>query len=101
MQNINLLFGGDTKDVDIICVPSEIANKIGLIANDYFTWMHNNIDRHDYWILGKNKEKVLCYETESFVWWINNHCGQCDDKAGAYIVTQHTELVSEYLTVNF
>ena len=101
MQHINLLFGGDTKDVDIICVPCEIANKITSIAEAYFTWMHKNIEEHNYWILSKSKKKVLCYETESFVWWINNHCDRSDNKPPAYIVTQHTSLNAEYPIVNF
>lgn len=101
MRNINLLFDGNIDDVDIICVPCEIADNIVHIANLYFSWMHNNINEHSYWVLGKNGTKILCYETESFIWWINNQYNQPNCNKQAFVVLQHTHLNSEYSIVNF
>ena len=101
MKNINLIFDGAVDDVDVICVPSEIADNLLDVANLYFSWMHNNIDEHSYWVLGNNGTKILCYETESFIWWINNHYSQPGCNKQAFIVLQHTHLAAEYPIVNF
>ena len=101
MKNINLLFEGDVDDVDIICVPCEIADNISHVANLYFWWMHDNINEHSFWVLGDNGAKIPCYETESFIWWINNHYNQSSCNKQAFIVLQHTHLDAEYPIVNF
>ena len=94
MQNINLLFEGAVDDVDIIRVPKRIADNIESVTELYFSWMYLNIDKHHYWKLGKTGEKILSYETESFIWWINTHYSQSNEYA--QLVLQHTHLVPEY-----
>lgn len=99
MRNVNLLFEGDVDDVDIICVSSYVADNIDYVLNQYFGWMHFNIDKHSYWELDRDGVKILYYETDSFIWWLNTHYSQHDEQA--YIVRQHTHLVPEYPIANF
>lgn len=97
MKKINIVFDDVLDDVDIICVPEFVANEIARIVQAFFSWMYNN--DHEYWVVNAKGQKVLTIETESFIWWLNNHYINSNEQA--YIISQHGCFVPNYPTADF
>lgn len=99
MCNINLLYDDVLNDVDVVCVPACVAEDIMSVTQKFFSWMNNKDNIHDYRVTNAKGETVLVIETESFIWWLNEHFIKSDKKA--FIVSQHDEFNPDYPTAYF
>ena len=99
MQRINVMFGNDILDVDILIVPDHVADNIDDITQSFFEWMSNKGNSHEYWIKNSRGECVLALGTDAFLWWLNNH--YITTKEFAHMHEQHTRFCAEYQTAEF
>lgn len=97
MVNYNVLYENDKSDVDIICVPVLIADKMEILCQEFLDWLpyaKNDI----YWTV-IDGEKISVCETEGFVEWLNSK--YCDNIWPVAIINKHVHFVEEYKTIEF
>ena len=99
MKKINLLYGNDTSDVDILCVPNHIADNIENITQQFFNWMGDINNVHNYRRTNEMGEPYLEIDTEAFVWWLNNYYPHVDEIVA--IFEQHVDFCPDYPTAEF
>lgn len=97
MVNFNVLYENDKTDVDIICIPVQIADKMEFLSQEFLDWLPNATN-DIYWTIIEGQKCSVC-ETEGFVQWLNdNYCNNCQQVA---IINKHVNFVKEYNTVEF
>ena len=57
--------------VDIVNIPDEVAGNLDEVVNEFFKWMFDKTNNHEYWVIEENKKKYCSYSTEAFIDWIN------------------------------
>ena len=72
MKNINLVYGNDTDDVDILCVPDRVADHLEEIVQMFFRWMSDPDHSHNFWMMSPSDCRYLALDTTEFIWWLNN-----------------------------
>lgn len=97
MTYFNILYEDDKDDVDIICVPHFIANKMTILAQDFLDWLPN-AGEDIYWTVLDGRKVSVC-ETDGFVQWLNEN--YCRDTQKVFIVNQHVQFCDELGTVEF
>ena len=100
MEKVNVIFGDDICDVDIIAIPKDIAQIIDTLAGIFSEWLLKDAPQNDndYWVEINGK---ICsnLETKGFVKWLNSY--YCNNDNKAYIVEQHTIYCSKYKCIEF
>ncbi|SCJ29071.1 Uncharacterised protein [uncultured Clostridium sp.] len=71
-MRINICYD-DPHDIDIIDVPASIGKKIECVQKEFFIWMFDKNNDHEYWVIENGKKKYCSYGTLEFVEWINNN----------------------------
>ena len=99
MKYINLVYGDDYEDVDILRVPDEIADNIDNVMRDFFRWTEIPENRQQLLIKNLDGEMVVGIDTEEFLWWLNNV--KILDESKATIERQHTTLWQGYPIAEF
>lgn len=94
MPRINIVFDEDYGDSDIICVPQSVSDNIKHIPYDCSKWLYDNVNEHNFWSLAENGRKIVNFETESLIWWLNSFYIKDGEKA--YVIIQHVECNPEY-----
>ena len=99
LKLINLLYEYDYDDVDIICVPDNVADNIEETVQHYQSWMYQNIDKHSFWRLSASGYKVLSLGTDEFLWWLNEQCIKSGEKAR--LISSHVKFRDELPFADF
>lgn len=99
MKYINLVYGDDYEDVDILQVPDEIAENINNVMWDFFRWTDLPENKQQLLVTNVNGEIGVGIDTEEFLWWLNNV--RIFDGSTAVIVKQHTRLWQGYPIADF
>lgn len=70
-------FDEELEDIDIVDVPINAVDDLEKEQKEFFKWIFNKDNNHEYWIV-KNGEKTACsYDSEAFVKWFNEkHSGE-------------------------
>ncbi len=97
MTYLNVLYEDDKDDVDIICVPYFIANKITVLVQDFTSWLPS-ADDSIYWTIIDGRKTSVC-ETDGFLKWLNEN--YCRDTQKAFVVNRHVQFCDEFDTVEF
>lgn len=97
MVCFNILYEGDKEDVDIICVPNSVAEKITILTQMFLDWLPNAEDEI-YWETINGRKVSVC-ETDGFIKWLNTNYS--DDIPKSYVVTRHSKLCDEYDVIEF
>ena len=99
LSRVNIIYGLDYNDVDIIGVPSEMANIIDDIAQEFFCWLSVPKNGQRFLVKSDNGREVLSIDTREFVWWLNNVKIVGEPKAT--IILQHTSYNPQYPSADF
>ena len=99
MKNINLMYGNDTDDVDILCVPDRIADHLEEVVQTFFQWMSDKSHSHDFWLELPSGCRCLALDTTAFIWWLNNF--YLRDMEYVSVVKKHTKLCNAYPIADF
>ena len=99
LKLINLLYEYDYDDVDIICVPDNIADNIEETVQSYQSWMYKNIDKHSFWRFSASGCKILSLGTDEFLWWLNGQCIKSGEKA--HLISSHVKFRDELPFADF
>ena len=91
MKMINVVFDEVYNDVDLLRVPSEIADSIELVVREFNYWLSDPNNQKPFLVPYGNKRMVLGVGTNEFLWWLNHVKIIDGDKAT--IVKQHTLFV--------
>lgn len=69
---VNVVFDEESKDFDIIDLPSSLLENLNEFQNNFYKWLFNKKNDHDYWVY-KDGEKAYCsYRSDAFIFWLNN-----------------------------
>jgi len=80
-----LAFDEDLEDIDIIDVPNITIDNLEKIQTDFFKWIFDKKNDHDYWVI-KSGEKTSCaYDSLAFIKWMNEK----------YPVLGHVKLIEQ------
>lgn len=94
MKLINLTFGDDREDVDILSVPDCVCENIESITQEFFNWLENTKE-HGCWRETESGVPYLAVETKDYVEWLNKHyCNQDNDKVT--VVKSHVKYNPRY-----
>lgn len=88
MKMINVVFDEVYNDVDLLHVPSEIADNIELVVREFNDWLSDPKNQKPFLVPYVNKRMVLSVGTSEFLWWLNHVKIISGDKAS--IAKQHT-----------
>lgn len=97
MQRINIVYGEEYSDVDIILVPNIVAENLEKVGQEFLDW--SGQEGSDCWKMIDGR-KICCVDTEDFMRWIDKkyfireHCKTS-------IVKQHTTLDTTLPRVEF
>ena len=97
MIYFNVLYEGDKDDVDIICMPNNIAEKISALSQKFLDWLPI-ADSDIYWQILDGHKCSIC-ETDGFVKWLNEN--YCKNSQKVSIIKQHVKFVNKYNTIEF
>jgi hypothetical protein len=65
-------FNGDPTDYDIADLPEEAVTNFADFSSDFFDWLYDKNNEHDYWWLdSKGRKDAVCYRSEAFIEWLN------------------------------
>ena len=99
MKYVNVVFGDDLSDVDIISAPDDVAENIEDLGQQFCNWLSND-EAYEYRRVAENGIIYGILETNGFVTWLNRfHCGDIDEKA--VIVVEHTDIDFDLPIVEF
>ena len=99
MKCINLVYGDDYEDVDILSVPDEIVENIDKIMWDFFDWTEVPENKQQLLVKDVKGNNVLGIDTEEFLYWLNNI--KITDGPKAVVIKQHTSMCPEYPVAEF
>lgn len=97
MVCFNILYEGDKEDVDIICVPNSVAEKIKTLTQMFLDWLPNAEDEI-YWETINGRKVSVC-ETDGFIKWLNDN--YCTTIPKSYVVIRHSKICNEYDVIEF
>lgn len=69
---VNTVFDEESKDIDIIDVPSSLLKNLSELQDDFYKWLFNKENNHCYWIYKDGKKAYCSYRSDAFVFWLNN-----------------------------
>ncbi len=93
MKAVNLVFGEDYNDVDILLVPDEIADNIDVVLRKFNKWL-SIPENQNRFLVPYHGRMVLGIDTKEFLWWLNN-CEMLDNQEST-ILKQHTAYQPDY-----
>lgn len=70
-MEINCFYDEDMEYADIIYIPNTILD-IKELQNNFFRWLFDKNNDHQYWIIVNGEKKMCRYGTQAFIDWINN-----------------------------
>lgn len=79
MQFINIIYGDDYNDADILLVPDIVCIKLDEIVQSFFDWLTVTKD-HGYWRLNSNGDLYLSAGTDAFVMWLRDRYGHLESE---------------------
>ena len=97
MAKINIVFENDFEDADIISIPDYLLPTIVEIGQKFLNWIPS-ADDNDYFTIIAGRQYFVA-ETDGFVKWLNTY--DCRDTEKAFVVSSHTNIGSEYKTLEF
>ena len=98
MTEVNIIYGNDDSDVDIISVPDCIVHIIEELGQLFCIWLQ--CTENEFRQVSEDGFVYSICETEGFIIWLNRYI--CNGTEKATIVRQHTVLdKSSCYTVNF
>ena len=94
-------FDKSIDDFDIIDLPEEIVDKIDTIQPQFFKWLFDKKNNHDYWICEDGVKMYCSYGSEAFIDWLNNYILDRSAKKATIIERCSINIKSEYPTIHF
>lgn len=70
-MEINCFYDEDMEYADIVYIPDTILD-IKDLQNNFFRWLFDKNNDHQYWIIVNGEKKMCRYGTQAFIEWINN-----------------------------
>lgn len=72
---VNITFDDEDnlRCVDIVDMPNEIVNNLDEVVNEFFAWMFDKSNNHEYWVIEGGEKKYCSYSTEAFIDWLNQY----------------------------
>lgn len=70
-MEINCFYDEDMEYADIVYIPEAILD-IEELQNDFFRWLFDKKNEHQYWVIVNGEKKMCQYGTQAFIEWINN-----------------------------
>ncbi len=76
--------------MDLIAVPDDVAENVEIVTQQFFRWMANQNNDHNFWSTENNLGiKSLALDTDAYLWWLNKHYIKSNEKA--YLVSSHVK----------
>ncbi len=97
MREINIVYGDNFSDADIILVPDIVAENLEKIGQDFLDWAVET--GSDCWRIVDGRE-VCCVETEDFIRWIDKKYFEREN-CNATIIAKFTKYNPKFPTVEF
>ena len=65
------------EDTEYIRCPAKVGRNIRQLQKDFDKWLYDRVNNHSYWVVAAedeegNKIYGVCFNTEAFVFWLNN-----------------------------
>ncbi|MCM1499474.1 MAG: hypothetical protein NC124_13485 [Clostridium sp.] len=70
-MRINCFYDEDMEYADIVYIPDMVMD-VEKVQNDFFQWLFDKNNDHQYWIVINGEKKACKYGTQAFIEWINN-----------------------------
>ena len=70
-MEINCFYDEDMEYADIVYIPKTIFD-IEELQNNFFRWLFDKKNDHQYWVIVNGEKKMCKYGTQAFIEWINN-----------------------------
>ena len=70
-MEINCFYDEDMEYADIVYIPKTIFD-IEELQNNFFRWLFEKKNDHQYWVIVNGEKKMCKYGTQAFIEWINN-----------------------------
>ena len=70
-MEINCFYDEDMEYADIVYIPKTIFD-IEELQNNFFRWLFDKKNDHQYWVIVNGEKKMRKYGTQAFIEWINN-----------------------------
>ena len=97
MKKMNLVFGSDYSDVDILAIPDAMQEQIETMIQDFFDWLPEHLSEHTFWTKTEKGNVVYSIGTDEILWWLNRNisteeekvrviCSHCKADSSAYSV---------------
>ena len=88
LRRVNIVYEMDYNDADILWIPSNLANDIDDVAQEFFRWVGVPENGCRFLVKGEDGHEVLNIDTEEFLWWLNHI--KITNEPKATIAVQHT-----------
>ena len=99
MRLVNVIYGNDYNDVDLILVPQWVAQKIYDYVQEFCDWLITDPDQTYKRITNEGLVSYIC-ETDGFIDWLNKHIIKSELEK-ATIVSQHLNYNPELPSAEF
>lgn len=99
LKKVNVVYELDYEDVDILYIPSDMADDIDGVAQDFFCWLGIPENRRRFLVKEDDGSEVLYIGTKEFIWWLNHI--KITDGPKAKILMQHTSYDPQYPAAYF
>ena len=99
MQFINIIYGDDYNDADILLVPDLVCNNLNDIVQSFFDWLFTTKD-HGYWKTNCNGDSYLSAGTNEFVKWLSDQYGNLENEE-IRVVKKNTKYNPSYPVADF
>ncbi len=86
---INCFYDEDMRYADIVYIPDKL-NNIEKLQDDFFEWLFDKNNNHQYRIVVNGEKKACKYGTEAFIDWINNMI-LSKDVEKSYMINENAE----------
>lgn len=70
-MEINCFYDEDMEYADIVYIPKTILD-IKELQNNFFRWLFDKKNDHQYWVIVNGEKKMCKYGTQAFIEWINS-----------------------------
>jgi hypothetical protein len=99
MKLINIVYGDETDDADILLVSDYVHDNIDQVVQNFFDWAEST-NEHGYFVVDVCGNKVLSLGTDEFIKWLNDNYFQSENKE-MVVAKAHTKYNPKYPTAEF
>ncbi len=83
------------ENIAIIDVPEEVADNIEVIQRQFFSWLFDETNNHEYWVT-MNGIRLCSYDVDAFIKWLNIYILK---EKKAILVRRHVDKIDKRLPI--